>query len=222
VPTGNFGNILAGHVAREMGLPINRLILATNENNVLHEFFSTGRYRPRGADQTAETSSPSMDISKASNFERFVADLLVRDGARVAHLFANELPSKGYFDLSGTAEFAGLVERFGFVSGTSSHADRIAQIARLWRQFGVLIDPHTADAVHVALAASVPGPVIVTETALPVKFAQTIEEAVGQPPPTPERFKGLLEAERHLTELPNDAAALKSWLANWLFAGCRG
>ncbi|MDR1185900.1 MAG: threonine synthase [Bifidobacteriaceae bacterium] len=218
VPTGNFGNILAGHVAREMGLPVDGLILATNENNVLHEFFVSGVYRPRRPAETVETSSPSMDISKASNFERFVADLLGRDGARVAHLFGEVLPRDGFFDLSATGEFAALRERFGFVSGTSSHADRLATIRRLWREHQVLIDPHTADAVHVALAAPVPGPVIVTETALPVKFAQTIIEATGEPPPVPPRFRGLLEAPRHVTDLPNDPTPLKAWLTEWLEA----
>ncbi|MDR0593397.1 MAG: threonine synthase [Bifidobacteriaceae bacterium] len=222
VPTGNFGNILGGHVARAMGLPVDRLILATNENNVLHEFFATGVYRPRPPRQTFETSSPSMDISKASNFERFVADLLGRDGAKVAHLFGAELPGRGFFDLSGSAAFAAAGRDFGFVSGTSTHQDRLAVIRRLWSAHGVLIDPHTADAAHVALAARVPGPVIVAETALPVKFAQTIEEAIGAPPPLPDRFAGLLEAPRHVIDLPNDPAALKAWLAAWLGAAGRG
>jgi threonine synthase len=219
VPTGNFGNILAGHVAREMGLPIDRLILATNENNVLHEFFSTGIYRPRGAAQTYETSSPSMDISKASNFERFVADLVGRDGARVAALFGVALPREGFFSLADTPEFASLRDRFGFVSGTSTHADRIATIRQTWETAGILVDPHTADAVHVAYAlgaAGRGGPVIVTETALPIKFAETITEAVGFRPPIPARFAALMDAPRLVTDLPNDAQHLKAWLESWL------
>ncbi len=88
VPSGNFGNICAGHIARMMGLPIGQLILATNENDVLDEFFRTGVYRPRGTDHTYETSSPSMDISKASNFERFVFDLVGRDGAKVREFWS--------------------------------------------------------------------------------------------------------------------------------------
>ena len=126
VPTGNLGNALACFLARSMGLPIHRLILATNENNVLEEFFRTGVYRLRGAAETLATSSPSMDISKASNFERFVFDLLGRDAAQVAELFGRDLPSDGAFDLSATPEFAAQLDRFGFVSGTSTHADRIA------------------------------------------------------------------------------------------------
>ena len=91
VPSGNFGNVCAGHVARMMGLPIARLVVATNENDVLDEFFRTGRYRVRAAAETFETSSPSMDISKASNFERFMFDLLGRDGARTRELFGTAL-----------------------------------------------------------------------------------------------------------------------------------
>ncbi len=214
VPTGNFGNIMAGHVARMMGVPIGRLVLATNENNVLDEFFRTGVYRVRSAAETHATSSPSMDISKASNFERFVFDLLGRDADRVRELFAVQLVEQGYFDLSGTPEFAGLADRFGFVSGSSTHADRLAGIAQVWRRDGVLIDPHTADGVQVARRFVRPGvPLVVTETALPVKFAETIVEAVGREPERPERFAGIEDLPRHVVELPNDVAALKALIA---------
>ncbi|MFZ0530115.1 MAG: threonine synthase [Propionicimonas sp.] len=214
VPTGNFGNICAGHVARMMGVPIDTLVLATNENNVLDEFLRTGRYRVRSSAQTFETSSPSMDISKASNFERFVFDLLGRDAARVRELFAVRLPRDGFFDLSATPEFAGLRERFGLVSGSSTHADRLAQIADVFARDGVLIDPHTADGVTVAREFVRPGtPMIVTETALPVKFAATIVEAIGVEPPRPAAFDGLEDLPRHVVDLPNDVAALKALIA---------
>src|SRR3954469_10873812 len=143
VPSGNFGNICAGHVARMMGLPIAQLVAATNENDVLDEFFRTGIYRVRGGKDTYETSSPSMDISKASNFERFVFDLLGRDGARVRYLFAEELVAKGRFDLSHAALAAR--DQYGFVSGKSTHADRLATIRDTDQRFKVLIDTHTAD-----------------------------------------------------------------------------
>lgn len=214
VPTGNFGNICAGHIARQMGLPIDRLLLATNENNVLDEFFRTGVYRVRAAAETHETSSPSMDISKASNFERFVHDLYAGDADRVRELFAEQLPRQGHFDLSGTPEFAGLVERFGLVSGSSSHADRLATIARVWAEHRVLIDPHTADGVKVA--DDLAGPeetVVVLETALPVKFAATIREAVDREPDRPEAFVGLEDLPRQVVDLPNDADALKEFIA---------
>ena len=215
VPTGNFGNICAGHVARMMGLPIDRLVLATNENNVLDEFFRTGVYRVRSAAETHETSSPSMDISKASNFERFVFDLLGRDGARVRRLFAEELPTRGFFDLSGTPEFASLRESYGFVSASSTHANRVATIAATWRRTGVLIDPHTADGVGVAVRFIEPGvPMVVLETALPVKFADTIVEAIGREPDRPAAFDGLEDLPRHVIDLPRDADALKQLISS--------
>ncbi|WP_232549921.1 threonine synthase [Propioniciclava soli] len=217
VPSGNFGNICAGHIARAMGLPIDTLVLATNENNVLAEFFATGVYRVRGRSETHATSSPSMDISKASNFERFVFDLLGRDAAAVTELFAHRLPLTAEFDLSGTEAFATLADRFGFVAGTSSHADRLATIAAEHARSGVVIDPHTADAVGVARAlASARGltePIIALETALPVKFSATIVEALGTDVPRPERFAGIEDLPRHVIDLPNDAPALKALIA---------
>ena len=155
VPSGNFGNILAAHVAREMGLPIDRLILATNENDVLHEFFRTGRYRPRGAAETHATSSPSMDISKASNFERYVFDMVGRDAVHLRALW-DALAREGGFDLGATAAWHS-VQASGFVSGSSTHADRIATIRAIHERYGLLIDPHTADGVNIGRSFSLPG-----------------------------------------------------------------
>ncbi len=209
VPSGNFGNIAAGHVARAMGLPIHRLILATNENNVLDEFFTTGVYRIRGSAETHATSSPSMDISKASNFERFVADLVERDGERVAELFGRQLREDGRFDLSELRAFRNQLERYGFVTGSSTHADRLRQIAHTYEDDGVLIDPHTADAVQVARSMQVCGTVVALETALPVKFAGTITEALGIEVPRPAVFDGIEDLPRHVVDVPCDAAAVK-------------
>jgi threonine synthase len=192
VPSGNFGNVCAGHIARMMGLPIAHLVVATNENDVLDEFFRTGVYRVRGSADTYETSSPSMDISKASNFERFVFDLLGRDAAATRALFADELARHGRFDLSAYPAFALARSRFGFLSGRSTHANRIATIRDTWQRFGVVIDPHTADGVKVAREHRQPGvPMIVLETALPVKFAATIVEALGREPERPARYQGI-------------------------------
>jgi threonine synthase len=209
VPSGNFGNICAGHIAREMGLPIARLVLATNENTVLHEFFSTGVYRVRAGSETYETSSPSMDISKASNFERFAFDLLGRDQEQLRDLFGRQLRETGEFDLSATAEFASIPERYGFVSGTSSHADRIRTIRAVSDSYGVVIDPHTADGVAVAQGLVGDEPMIVLETALPVKFAATIVEAIGVEPDRPERFCGLEDLPRRVTVLTGGIEQLK-------------
>lgn len=209
VPSGNFGNICAGHIAREMGLPIDRLVLATNENTVLHEFFSTGVYRVRASAETYETSSPSMDISKASNFERFAFDLIGRDEAALRELFEAQLRDAGEFDLSGTAEFASIRERYGFVSGASSHDDRIRTIRSVSQAYGVVIDPHTADGVAVAQGLIGDEPMIVLETALPVKFASTIVEAIGVEPDRPARFDGLEGLPRRVTVLTGGVEQLK-------------
>lgn len=215
VPSGNFGNVCAGHVARMMGLPIDKLVVATNENDVLDEFFRTGVYRVRASADTHETSSPSMDISKASNFERFVFDLLGRDAARVADLFGAQLSTQGRFDLSGDAVFQSAAQHYGFASGKSTHADRLDTIRDTWKRFGTMIDTHTADGLKVArehLSAGVP--MIVLETALPIKFAATIEEALGQLPPRPARFEGIEALPKRVQLMPADVVAVKAYIAS--------
>ncbi|WP_427911850.1 threonine synthase [Ramlibacter sp. MMS24-I3-19] len=214
VPSGNFGNICAGHVARMMGLPIDKLVLATNENDVLDEFFRTGVYRVRGSSDTHETSSPSMDISKASNFERFVFDLLGRDAARTRQLFDEELGRTGRFDLSRDPAFAQARTRYGFASGRSTHADRLATIRDTWQRLHVMVDTHTADGLKVARQHLQPGvPMVVLETALPVKFAGTIVEALGREPQRPAAFDGIELLPKRVTVLPADAAKVKSYIA---------
>ena len=211
VPTGNFGNICAGHVARRMGLPIRRLVLATNENDVLDEFFRTGVYRLRSAAETHETSSPSMDISKASNFERFVFDALGRDAARTRELFA-EVEAQRLFSL--TAEERGRVAGFGFVSGSSRAADRLATMRAVHAAHGEVIDPHTADALKVGREYVEAGtPMIVLETASPAKFNATVREAIGIDAPRPARFEGIEGLPRRFTTLPVDVARLKAYIA---------
>ena len=210
VPSGNFGNILAGHIAREMGLPIDTLVLATNENNVLAEFFNTGVYRPRPSSQTYETSSPSMDISKASNFERFVYHLFNNDAARVAALWS-EVDQGRAFDVSKTPEFQGLRDRFGFVAGTSTHADRLATIREVYEKTGSLIDTHTADAVKVARPLVKPGvPMIVLETALPVKFAETVKTAVGFEPPLTTDQVAMMALPQHVVTIAPSVDRVKA------------
>jgi threonine synthase len=201
VPSGNFGNIYAGYVARCMGLPVRKLILATNENDVLDEFFRTGRYRPRV--EVAATSSPSMDITKASNFERYVFDLLERDGAKIKRYFSS---SEG-FDLS-------LVPRPGFVSGRSTHADRLATIRDIHAKTGAIIDPHTADGVKVGLAHREAGvPLVCLETALPAKFGETIREALGRDPALPAGFERLEALPQRFDVVAPDAEAVKRYIA---------
>jgi threonine synthase len=215
VPSGNFGNVCAGHVARMMGLPIDTLVAATNENDVLDEFFRTGVYRVRGSADTYETSSPSMDISKASNFERFVFDLLGRDGALVKDLFGAQISKTGKFDLSANPHFAEAATRYGFASGKSTHANRLDTIQNVHKHFGEIIDTHTADGVKVAREHLKPGvPMIVLETALPIKFAATIVEALGQEPHRPAKFEGIEALPKRVLVMKPDVAQIKAYIAN--------
>ena len=213
VPSGNFGNVCAGHVARMMGLPVDTLVAATNENDVLDEFFRTGVYRVRGSADTHETSSPSMDISKASNFERFVFDLLGRDAALTKDLFGAQISKHGKFDLSGNPHFADAATRYGFASGKSTHVNRLATIQDVYKRFGEMIDTHTADGVKVAREHVKPGvPMIVLETALPIKFAATIVEALGQQPHCPAKFEGIEALPKRVLVMKADVAKIKAYI----------
>lgn len=212
VPSGNFGNICAGHIARQMGLPIHRLILATNENNVLDEFFNTGVYRPRPAERVHETSSPSMDISKASNLERFIYDLVGHDVPTVRALW-RQIEQEGAFDLSETDYFLEL-SHFGFVSGTSIHQDRMETIRRIYKDYGIVIDPHTADGLKVGLEYKERGtPLICLETALPAKFEDSIEEALGFKPERPRGYENIEDIPQHYKVMDPDVTAIKEFIA---------
>lgn len=212
VPSGNFGNICAGHVARMMGLPIGRLVMATNENDVLDEFFRSGVYRPRGTAETRATSSPSMDISKASNFERFVFDLVGRDPARIRELWAG-IDAGGSFDLSTSASFLDR-HQFGFVSGTSCHADRLATIRRTYEQYGVMVDPHTADGLKVGIEKRTAGrTMLVLETAMPAKFEETIVEALGCTPERPAAMRGIEDLPQRVEVMDISVDSVKRFIA---------
>lgn len=211
VPSGNFGNILSGHYARQMGLPIRRLVLAANENNVLDEFFRTGVYAPRAAADTHATSSPSMDISKASNLERFIFDLLDRDPEKLKAAW-RELDEAGRLDL--TPELTRFESEFGIKSGTSTHADRVATIRSVYENSRVLIDPHTADGVKVARERVESGvPMLVLETAKPAKFPDIVLEATGERIGVPAHLAGLLELPQHVVEMGDDEKALRDFIS---------
>ena len=212
VPSGNFGNVCAGHVARMMGLPIARLVVATNENDVLDEFFRTGRYRVRGGAGVMQTSSPSMDISKASNFERFVFDLVDRDPARVGALW-KQIDTQGGIDLAATPYFARIPD-FGFRSSRSTHADRLATIRRVDADFGVVVDTHTADGIKGGLEQREAGiPMVCLETALPAKFADAVREALGRDPERLARYRDLESLPQRFDVIDPDARAVKRYIA---------
>jgi threonine synthase len=210
VPTGNFGNILAGWVARQMGLPVARLVLATNENNVLDEFFRTGRYRVREAARA--TSSPSMDISKASNFERFVFDVVGRDPEAVRELWW-QVDTRGEFDLAATPHWSA-VQASGFVSAASTHAQRVQAIRGLFEATGLIVDPHTADGLVAARRFRQPGtPTICLETAQAAKFSDTIVEAIGRQPPRPPELADLEARAQRFEVVPPDPRRVMDFIA---------
>lgn len=212
VPSGNFGNAFAGHVARMMGLPISSLIIATNENDVLDEFFKTGVYRPRSKEETLATTSPSMDISLASNLERLIHSWFGAE--RTYSLYMDQLPAHGQFDLGEVKEFTEVKKRLGFVSGKSTHADRLRTVKMVHERYGIVIDPHTADAWKVANEYDFfYGSVIVLETALAAKFADTTKEALGFVAPIPEHLKGLERLPRRVEVLPPDVDVIKRYIA---------
>jgi threonine synthase len=211
VPSGNFGNVLAGWIARSMGLPIDRLIVATNENDVLDEFFRTGRYRVRNRSQTLATSSPSMDISKASNFERFVFDAVGRDADQVRDLW-RDLDQRGEFELAGSRHWNGAAA-WGFGSGRSTHADRLATIRSVYEASGRIVDPHTADGIKVARQERRDGmPMICLETAQAAKFSETIVEAIGHPPVLSSDMHDMLSRPQRFASMPADAAQIRRYV----------
>ena len=209
VPSGNFGNVCAGHIARMMGLPIDKLVVATNENDVLDEFFKTGVYRPRGSANTYQTSSPSMDISKASNFERFVFDLVGRDSAKVRELWAS-VDKGGAFDIKYLMP---KLADYGFVSGSSNHVNRMKVIRESQAKYNVVIDTHTADGLKVALEYRQQNtPMVVLETALPAKFEDALVEALGEIPPRPDCLKGIELLPQKFTVMDADVDAIKDFI----------
>jgi threonine synthase len=215
VPSGNFGNAFAGIVAKLMGAPINRIIVATNENDVLHRLFTTGRYEPA---QTAfATSSPSMDITKASNFERLAFEASGHDGAKIGALW-KALGQEGKIDFAKSEpNIWRNIQSLGLASSRSTHADRLAHIRTVYETEGLLIDPHTADGIHGALSCQKDGEkIVVLETAQPAKFAATVQQATGQTPPVPKGFEELLGSPQRVTPIANDPDELKAQIQKFV------
>jgi threonine synthase len=178
----------------------------------LHEFFSTGCYRPRTAEETKHTSSPSMDISKASNFERFVFDMTGRNAEEVRKLWSKVDNNKS-FDISGTLLWE-KIRKSHIISGTSNHRERIEIIREMHRKYGVLVDPHTADGLKVGLNYREKNtPLICLETALPAKFSESIVEAIGAEPSRPDGYDNLEDLPQNFVEMDADAAEIKAFIS---------
>jgi len=216
VPTGNFGNVLAGYIAKRMGVPIRNLIIATNENNVLETLITKGIYQKR---LSQVTSSPSMDITVSSNYERLAFDLFGRD-PELTKRYMEEFETTGKVDLK---DFGGGPEDFrelGFFAGSSSHANRLDSIRWLRDHNGLIIDPHTADGITVAKQFQTADkvPMVVMQTALAVKFESTIQEAIGFKPRREKRFEGLEERvpRGSFHTMEPDANKLESYIKHHL------
>jgi threonine synthase len=205
VPTGNFGDIFAGHIARRMGLPIDRLIIATNENDILHRTLESGVYQKQGV---TPSIAPSMDIQVSSNFERLLFELYDSDGAAVAQSM-EELAGTGRFALS-----QGALTRLreGFDSARSRKETTQAMIGRIARSCGQVLDPHTAIGVVAAEArrGDPAVPMIALGTAHAAKFPDAVEEACGLRPALPPRMADLFERPERVSVVPNDLAALQA------------
>lgn len=211
VPSGNFGNVFAGYLAKAMGLSIRRLIVATNENDVLYEFFTTGKYRVRPGKDVAKTSSPSMDIGKASNFERYIYLMSGENPEQIAHWW--EEIANGDIPAIDAHNAWEAVKISGFSAGRSTHQDRLQTIKTINETYHRLIDPHTADGVLIGQQRAESGiPMICLETALPAKFEETVIEAVGHQPTRPERFNDIEQKERHCDEIKNNVDVLKKYI----------
>ncbi len=208
VPTGNFGDILAGYYAKRMGLPIGRLIVATNENDILARALANGRYEPRGV---KATQSPSMDIQVSSNFERLLFEASGQRAETIRSLMA-DFASEGRFAIP-----AAILQRIraDFDAERVDEAACTAEMRRVHRESGLVIDPHSAvgvAAARSALAAAPATPVVALGTAHPAKFPDAVERATGVRPPLPPHIADLMDRGETIVELPNEANAVADYL----------
>jgi threonine synthase len=205
VPTGNFGDIYAGLVAKRMGLPVDRLVIAANANDILDRAVKTGRYEIRAVTPTA---SPSMDIQVSSNFERLLFDAYDRDGSAVRRLMGS-LSQSGAFTID-PAPLARI--RGEFESASTGEADTAQTVKSVAARTGRIIDPHTAVGYAVARRYAGSSPMIALATAHPAKFPDAVEAACGIRPGLPPPLSRLMMAEERMSVLPNDAQAVKDFI----------
>ena len=202
VPTGNFGDVFAGYLAKKMGLPIERLVVATNQNDILHRALSLGEYATHGV---TPTISPSMDIQVSSNFERALFDAYGRDGAAVAQLM-DELKQGGFHISQGALEAL----RGDFASGRAAEDQTAVMIARARAEMGELLCPHSAVGVHVAQDFLGATPMVTLATAHPAKFPDAVEAATGIRPALPPRMADLFDRPERMTRVENDLTAIET------------
>tara|TARA_B100000131_G_scaffold271481_1_gene271849 strand:- start:954 stop:2360 length:1407 start_codon:yes stop_codon:yes gene_type:complete len=207
VPSGNFGNILAGYIAKQMGLPLRNLIIATNENKVLDTLFKTGIYKQ---EQVTKTNSPSMDISKASNFERLLYDSLNKN-PKACQKLMKQFELTNEIDLSKTIKL--LTEEANFKSESTNHEDRIKTIKKVFKDTKRIIDPHTATAVHIAIKNQHSDiPMLCMETAKPTKFENSINEAINLIPKRDKKFIGIENKKQQFFNIEANKDAIKDFI----------
>jgi threonine synthase len=202
VPTGNFGDIFAGYIARQMGLPIEKLVIATNQNDILHRALTSGGYHTDGVKPSI---SPSMDIQVSSNFERALFDAYGRDGKAIDQMMG-EMKVGGFKISQGALESL----RATFTSGRASEEETLATIHRTWQATGELLCPHSAVGVHVAEQHLSATPMITLATAHPAKFPEAVQRASGIHPELPARMGDLFHKPERMTRVPNDLKALEA------------
>ena len=207
-PTGNFGDILAGWCAKRMGLPISRLVIATNENDILARALTSGDYEARGV---VATQSPSMDIQVSSNFERLLFDAYKRDAAALRGLMANFAQSRSFAIAPGPLKTI----REDFDAFSTNETACAEEMARVYRESGYMLDPHTAVGVHAARLASARDkttPMIALATAHPAKFPEPVERATGARPSLPAHLADLKSRREKIEVLPNDQGAVQRFI----------
>ena len=205
VPSGNFGDIYAGYVAKKMGLPINKLIIATNSNDILKRVLKTGVYKPS---KVKHTISPSMDIQIASNFERLIFDTLSQDSSKTLNLMT-KLKKKGRFKIS-KKEIKKISKNFYSIS--LSEKETKSAIKKFYKDFKILIDPHTAIAVGAVNKVRLNGKNIILSTAHPAKFSNTVKTETGKKPKLPNSLKGILIKKEKYEIFPNNLKKLKKYI----------
>ncbi len=205
VPTGNFGDIYAGYVAKKMGLPINKLVIATNKNDILKRVIKTGLYKPTKAYHTV---SPSMDIQVASNFERLIFDVCSRNSSRTSKLMG-DLNKKGKFEIE-KKELSKIKDHF--ISESLSEEETKLVINRIYKSKKILIDPHTAVGLGVLKKIPLKGNTITLATAHPSKFSEVVAKSTSLKPELPEKLKNILIKKESYAKLPNDLKTIQKYI----------